>query len=226
MGTPIDALSVLKDGWKSFTDQRAQTPASVSSAGSRSATGARIPAGWRLRRGRWKLRAPGTLSIRPLTASALSEHEAAQQHGPLCRCEQCFGSLDVPRPDSAPGERSRALRGQRDQLAVLPTVLESAPDRSEGLAPTERYVRSKTLPMEHALADGPAPAHRPVEKTSRRQVAERGITLEDLPHVDFESWEEKWGRELKFLQLEREREDVLRVATQRVFTNEPTRALR
>lgn len=243
----MDPLQALRDAWAPFGEQRGQAPrgkgslhifqdeVEVPKVHGRP-SGAWTATGWHLRNNRWELCAPGTpKSLRSLTSSALAEFENAQRHDSFCRCEACFGSLDVaPNLEPSTKLRSRALlvgtraphqslrRRQRDKHLSLSTISEGESSWTTGLGPTERYVRMQTLPTEHALADCPARVFRtalsraPFKEEKKRasstalaippDLLTNKVSLEDLPHLDFESWEEKWNRELKFLNIQRQRE--------------------
>lgn len=110
------------------------------------------------------------------------------------------------------------------QLALLPEVAEEGEQEIEWarkLGPTETLVRKRTLPSRHALAEAPAAgnirlAANTVELGRRRTRIARGfdsdgfdrIDLDDLPQSDFESWEAKWARELKFMDVQRRRHEA------------------
>jgi len=113
-------------------------------------------------------------------------------------------------------EGQRQSRSTRDrQLCLLPRLPEDEVDWKALLDPTERFVRNQTLPAKHTLDTGPAHVLRSssLDRTGALLTAKAGsrMDLNDLPHEGVESWEVKWQRELKFLEIKARREEEAQV---------------
>lgn len=224
--TPVEPIELLKSAWKPFEAGTERNPRGEISlprirgnvGRARRRTMDDMEGGWRLRGGQWALSVPGTpMSLGSLTTGALADHDAALQHDPMCRCELCFGSLHIPKPGSEHRfpKPQKSRQQQRWQLAMRSSYdAKDEPNWTNGLGPTEAFVRKQTLPTQHALAAGPAHALRSssvapnLALSTIMEHSPNAISFQDLARTEFESWYAKWSRELKFLEFQRKREEA------------------